>query len=188
MLKRENYLTIVEAHVKNPGLVKHALSVEAAMQALADKLGGNRIQWGNLGLIHDADWEETEVNPAQHAKLTAQWLREAGETDEVLLQALLTHNYQHNGYRAPESQLEWALYTVDELTGLIIATALVKNKELTSVSVQSVLKKFPQAAFARGVNREQIKLCEEKLGIKLEDFVALTLNALQGIHQELGLK
>jgi len=187
MLKREDYLAIVTEHVKNPGLVKHALAVEAAMQALADKLGGNREQWGNLGLIHDADWEETENSPHEHAKRTAEWLKAKGETDHELLEALLTHNYHHNGYREPKSALEWALYTVDELTGLIIATALVKNKELTKVNVQSVLKKFPQTAFARGVNREQIKLCEEKLGIKLEDFVEIAIGALQGIRGELGL-
>ena len=86
-----------------------------------------------------------------------------------------------------KNNLEWSLFCCDELTGLIVAVALVKGKSLANVTVESVLKKFPEKGFAAGVHREQIASCEEKLGLKLNDFVALALAAMQGIHEDLGL-
>jgi predicted hydrolase (HD superfamily) len=107
---------------------------------------------------------------------------------EELIDIILTHNYQHNGYRAPQTTAEWALFTCDELTGFIVAVALVRpEKKLELVEVKSVLKKFPAVAFAKPVDREQIRMCEEKLGIPLEEFVDITLSAMKEISQQLGL-
>ena len=187
-ITRDRALEILNTHLKNRNLVNHCKAVEVTMGALAEKLGGNVDAWKMAGLLHDADWEETQEDPSQHTHKTIEWLKEAGEDSEEIINCIFTHNHHHNGYRQPESKMEWSLYCCDELTGFIVAVALVRpEKKLSSVNVDSVLKKFNQVAFARPVDREQIKLCEEKLGIKLEDFVALTLSAMQGISDDLGL-
>ena len=182
MLKRQDYWQIVQKHLQNPNLVKHCLAVEGAMKALAKKLNGSVEVWGNLGLVHDADWEETKDDFSKHTKLTEQWLTEMGETNQELIAGLLVHNYKHTGYREPKTPMEWALYTCDELTGLIVAVGLVRNKDLSGVTVESVIKKFPQTAFARAIDREQIKLCETKLNIPLPEFVGIVLASMKEIR------
>jgi len=104
-----------------------------------------------------------------------------------LISAILSHNYGHTGENPPKNNLEWSLYCCDELTGLIVAVALVKDRKLANVTVESVLHKWPNKNFAAGVNREQITQCEEKLKIKLVDFIGIALKAMQEISQELGL-
>lgn len=187
-ISRDDALAIVEEHTKNNNLVNHMKAVEATMRALARKLGGNEDLWGMAGLLHDADWEKTQDDASQHTHKTIQWLKEAGEENKSLVDLILTHNFTHNGHRGPRSKGEWALYTCDELTGFIVAVALVRpDKKLGEVKVKSVLKKFPAKAFAKPVDREQIKMCEDKLGIPLEEFVELTLNAMKEISDEIGL-
>lgn len=187
-LTREQALEILNAHLKNRNLINHCLAVEATMGALAERLGGDMATWKMAGLLHDADWEETQSNPTQHTLKTVQWIKDAGENSEELIDCIYSHNHHHNGFRQPKSPMEWSLYSCDELTGFIVAVALVRpEKKLASVTVESVLKKFPQVAFARPVDREQIKLCEEKLNISLQEFVALTLSAMQKVSDDLGL-
>ena len=158
------------------------------MKALAKELDGDVEKWGLTGLLHDADWEETQSDPSQHTAKTIEWIKAAGETDQEIIDCILTHNWHHNGFREPESLMEWSLFICDELTGFIVALALVRpEKKLELVSVKSVLKKFPMAAFAKPVNREQIKLCQEKLGIPLEEFVEIILTAMKGVSTDLGL-
>lgn len=174
--------------MKNQNLRRHCYAVEAVMQALAKKLDGDKEKWGLVGLIHDSDYEETKDNPEKHTLLAVEWLKEAGETDPEIISAVLSHNYGHTGQNPPKNNLEWALYCCDELTGFIVAVALVHpNKKLSEVSVDSVLKKMPDKSFAAAVKREQIKMCEEKLGISLKEFVKICLEAMQGINKELGL-
>jgi len=188
MLKREQAIEILNKNLKNKNLFKHCLAVEAAMKGLAEKLNGNVEKWGLIGLLHDGDWEITKDDHANHAKKMVEWLKQSDETDNEILNAILSHNWQHDGFRQPNSLMEWALFCCDELTGLIVAIALVMpDKKLASVSVESVLKKFPSKNFAAGVNREQIKMCEEKLGIKLSEFVDIVLKSMQIINSELGL-
>ncbi len=166
------------------------------MRALAGKLGGDANKWGIVGLLHDGDYEKTKEKPEQHTLLMHQWLQEAlrqaqgklGETDQEILEAILSHNYEHTGKNEPKNKLEWSLYCCDELTGFIVACALVMpDKKLSSVKVDSVLKKMKDKAFAAAVKREQIALCQEKLGIPLEEFVKIALEAMRGISGELGL-
>ena len=188
MISRTQALSILNTHLKNRNLINHCRAVEATMKALARRLRGNEDVWGMAGLLHDADWEETQNDPTQHTRRTIEWLGQAGEDNKELIDLILTHNFNHNGYRPPVTLGEWALYTCDELTGFIVAVALVRpERKLELVEVKSVLKKFPAVAFARPVNREQIKLCEEKLGIPLEEFVKITLEAMKEISGELGL-
>ena len=188
MYTRDMALALIEEHIENKNLRNHCKAVGATMRALAERLGGNADLWEIAGIVHDADWEETQADPSQHTAKTIEWLKEAGEEHAELHDTILTHNHHHNGFRMPESLMEWALYTCDELTGFIVAVALTReDKKLASVEVSSVLKQFPQIAFAKHVTSEQIKLCEEKLGIPLEEFVTITLHAMQGISDDLGL-
>lgn len=164
MLSRETYWKILNTHLNNKNLIKHCLAVEASMLSLAKHFQQDEELWARVGLIHDADWEKTMDNHSKHTKLTVAWLKQAGESDQNIIDAVLSHNHTNNGFREPINLMEWSLYCCDELTGLIVAVALVRpDHKLTSVNTDSVLKKFSQKAFAAGVDREAIKLCEEKM-------------------------
>lgn len=186
-MKREEALELLHAHMQNPNLRRHCYSVEAVMKTLAKHFGDDEETWGIVGLLHDGDYEETKNDPKQHTIKMAGWLKEAGVTNQTILQAILSHNFAHTGQNKPQNNLEWSLYCCDELTGLIVAVALVKGKSLVNVTKESVLKKFPETNFAAGVHREQIKMCEEKLEVKLEEFIQIALTAMQQISSELGL-
>lgn len=187
-------LQLVEKWTDNKNLVKHMLAVEAQMRAIAKHLKEkdpsssedyDEARWGLVGLLHDADYDKW---PEEHPKKLLENLKK-GQAPDWLYNAIERHAWGYHGIEAqPETKLEWALYTCDELSGFIIACALVRpDKKLSSVTVESILKKWPQKAFAAGVHREQIELCEEKLGIKLPDYIQICLTALQGIAPELGL-
>jgi len=186
-MTRDEALALVDTHVQNVNLRKHHYAVEAAMRALAQYFKEDEEVWGIVGLVHDADYEETGEDWGKHTKLTAQWLEEKGALKEII-NAVLSHNYAHAGNNPPANRMEWALYCSDELTGLIIATTLVRpERKIQLVTAENVLKKFPEKAFAKGVNREQIGMCEEKLGIPLPQFVEIVLNGMKQIEKELGL-
>ena len=159
------------------------------MKGLAEKLNGNVEKWGLIGLLHDGDYEETkENNPHKnHVKLLMEWLSHYEVSDSVK-NAILAHGWKYtDNAPQPKTKMDWALYTCDELTGLIVAVALVKGGELAEVSVESVMKKWKNTGFAAGANREQIALCEERLDIPIPEFVGLALSAMQSIAPELGL-
>lgn len=186
-MTREEALQILHQNVQNQNLRRHGYAVEACMRASARYFGEDEERWGIVGLTHDVDYEETKDQPERHTKLTAEWLEEVGAEKEIIA-AVLTHNYAHTGENPPKNKMEWSLYCCDELTGFIVAVALVRpDKKLASVSVESVLKKFPEKAFAAAVKREQIKECERRLSIPLDKFVEICLSAMQGIAGELGL-
>ena len=192
-MTRQEALELLHSKMQNTNLRRHCYSVEAVMRDLAKKLEGETESaelveaWGIVGLLHDGDYEFTKEHPEKHAKLMAQWVRDLGEKNEELLEGIESHGWFHEG-KLPKTQMQWALYCCDELTGLIVAVALVRpDKKLSSVTVDSVLNKWNQKAFAAGVKREQIEMCEEKLGIKLADFIGIALKAMQGIHEEVGL-
>lgn len=179
---------ILQKYVKNKGLYKHALAVSFAMGELADYFKEDIQLWETVGLFHDMDWELTKENPKNHAKKTTEILLHEKITDERIHNAILSHNFAYNDHNAPNSRLEWSLYCCDELTGLIIATALVQpNKKLSSVTIKSILKKFNSHNFAMAVDREQIKICEEKLHITLNSFIEIILRGLQKNALDLGL-
>lgn len=187
-IDRKLLLSIVNEHIQNKNLVKHCLAAEAVMRSLAKKLGEPEDRWGALGLIHDADWEVTAKDHANHAKLTVQWLQETGFNDDEILAAILAHNYTYTNSPPPSTSIAWGLYCCDDLTGLIVASALVTpDKKLASLTVESVIKKFKSKSFAASVARDQILLCTEKLGIPFEEFVRIALKAMQEISGELGL-
>ncbi|EKD58056.1 MAG: metal dependent phosphohydrolase [uncultured bacterium] len=192
-MTREKALDLLHSKMQSPNLRKHCYAVETVMRALAKKLEGKTASaelveaWGIVGLLHDGDYEFTKEHPEKHAKLMAQWAAEAGETNEEVLTGIESHGWFHQG-KLPKTTMQWALYCCDELTGFIIAVALVRpDKKLSSVTVESVIKKWSHKEFAKGVDRKQIEMCEEKLGIKLPDFIGIALKAMQEIANDLGL-
>jgi predicted hydrolase (HD superfamily) len=184
-MTRDQALQLVNEWTANKNLVKHMLAVEAQMRALAVHFEEDPDQWGLAGLIHDADYDKW---PTEHPKKLLSWLKEDNHPD-WLHDAVMTHAWKYNGLdKEPKTKLEWALYTCDELSGFIIAIALTRpDKKLSSVTLESIKKKWKQKGFAAGVHREQIELCEEKLNIPLNEFIEICLKSLQGISKELGL-
>lgn len=155
------------------------------MRALAEPFGQDSGKWGLCGLLHDIDYEKTKDKPEQHSKLGSKMLVDLGLEPEIC-QAVLSHNERHGVL--PQSKMAKALFCLDPLTGLIVASVLVlPSKKLAALRVENVLNRFKEKAFARGANREIIQKCEEYLGLPLEDFIRVTLEAMQNISNDLGL-
>jgi len=185
---KEAALELLHSKMQSQNLRKHCCAVAAVMKDLAKHFGEDEAKWEVIGLLHDGDYEETKPTPEKHTILMTEWLKEIGETDKETLEAILSHNFAHTGQNPPKNKLEWSLYSCDELTGLIVAVTLVRpEKKISKVTVENILSKWNQKSFAAGVKREQIAECEEKLGIKLNDFIAIALTAMQNISGELGL-
>jgi len=183
-MTREEALDSVRANVENENLVKHMLATEAIMRALARRFGEDEEEWGLTGLLHDIDVELTEDDMSTHSKLGADLVRELGAS-EKMAHAVLCHNEAHGISR--ETMLDKALFCADPLTGLVIAGALVRpDKKLAGLEAKSVKKRFKEKSFAAGANREQIALCSE-LGLELDEFIELGLEAMKGIARSLGL-
>ena len=183
-MTREEVLDSIKANIENENMIKHMLATEAIMRALAKRLGEDEEEWGLTGLLHDIDMELTGGDMSSHSKLGADLARELG-ANEAMAHAILCHNEAHG---VPlETKLDKALFCADPLTGLIIAAALVRpDKKLASVEAKSVMKRFKEKSFAAGANREQISRCSE-LGLELNEFIDLGLEAMQGIAADLGL-
>ena len=183
-MDREEALDSVHANVENENLIKHMLATEAVMRALARRLGEDEEVWGLTGLLHDIDVELTEGDMSAHSRLGADLTREMGASEDMA-HAILCHNEAHG---VPlESRLDKALFCVDPLTGLITASVLVlPDRSLASLKAKSVGKRFKEKSFAAGANREQIATCSE-LGIELDEFIELGVEAMQGIAGSLGL-
>lgn len=157
------------------------------MRALARHFKADEEKWGIVGLLHDGDYESTKEDIGNHAKLMASWVRQLGETDEELLTGIESHGWFHVG-KLPKNRMQWALYCCDELTGYIIAVTLVRpEKKLSLVTVENLIKKWPEKNFAAGVKREQVEECEARLEIPLKEFMEISLRAMQVIAPDLGL-
>lgn len=187
-MNRDEALKLLHDNMENVNLRRHCYSVEAAMRGLAKHFGQDEEKWGVVGLLHDGDYEKTKDAPEKHTLLMHEWLKEKGVEDDEILSAILSHNYAHTGMNQPKNDLEWSLYCADELTGLIVAVTLVRpEKKLALVTLENILGKWNQKSFASGVDREQIEMCKEKLGIKLNEFIQIVLKSMQGIASDLGL-
>ena len=181
---REQAIELLHEWIQNPNLRKHCYAVEAAMRAYARKLGGDEARWGITGLIHDFDWErhpDLERHPSEGVAL----LRSRGWPEDMC-RAVLGHA-THTGVPR-DTPMARALYACDELTGFLVACALVTpGKSLEQVEVASVRKKMKRADFARNVNRDDIVSGATELGVDLDEHIAFTLEAMRGIRGELGL-
>lgn len=183
IITRQQALDLLYSKMQSQNLRRHCLAVEAAMRTL----GHGSDLWGLVGLLHDGDYEQTKEDMAKHSVLMAQWVKDLGETDQELLNGIASHGASHRG-QEPKNQMQWALFCCDELTGLIVAVALVQpDKKLAGVTVQKVLDKFKVKSFAAGAKREDILKCEEKLNLPLDKFIDIVLKGMQKISSEIGL-
>ncbi|MDN5345117.1 MAG: uncharacterized protein PWQ18_1231 [Clostridia bacterium] len=174
----------MEKHIKNKNLRKHCLAVGVVMAALARHLGEDEEKWTVAGLLHDIDYETTKDEPDRHSLVGAEMLAQEGLPEDVIY-AVKAHNERHGLPR--QDRLSQALYATDPLTGLIVAAALIRpEKKLALVDVPFLLNRYHEKSFARGANRETMAACSE-LGLTLEDFFHIGLEAMQGIAAELGL-
>jgi uncharacterized protein len=184
-MTRDEALAIVQERVKNPNMVSHMVATEAIMGALACRLGQDEQQWRLAGLLHDLDAEQTVETMEIHGPRTVEWLRAAGIDDEAVLHAILAHN-PANGSTI-ESPMDRALFSCDPLSGLITAAALIRpEKKLALVELKSLKKRFKEPAFAKGARRENMVTCSE-LGLELEEFLAIGLEAMKEVADDLGL-
>jgi len=181
---RKEAFELVMKYIQTDSLVKHALAVEAVMRHYAKIHGEDEEKWGVIGLVHDLDWE---VAPDRHTLKTREIL-EASNWPEDYIRAVESHAYGSCTDVEPISLLEKTLYTIDELTGLITATALVRpSKSIMDVKVKSVKRTWKTKNFAAGCHRETIDKGAEMLGIERGELIEDVLIAMQGIANELGL-
>ncbi len=182
--RAEAYQLMVEL-IQSKNLQKHGLAVEAIMRSLAKRFDEDEEEWGIVGLLHDADYEVTDKDLNRHTLVIAEKLREKGVSERII-NGIQAHAPMIKTNR--ENNLEKAVFAADELSGLITAVALVRpDKKLSSVTIESVMGKFKQKAFAAGAIRENILACESELNIPLEEFVGIALAAMQNISDDLGL-
>lgn len=184
-MTRDDALRLLRQHVKNENMIKHCLASEAVLGALAERLGADRERWALAGLLHDLDVEITAANPQIHGLKTVEILEGLGVEAEIC-DAIRMHNEQAH-FQKRSSVFHHALAAGETITGLIVATALVyPDKKLASVKVKSVVKRMKEKAFARAVDRDVIRECEE-IGIPLNEFADLSLKAMRSISDGLGL-
>ncbi|MDR7481620.1 MAG: HDIG domain-containing protein [Armatimonadota bacterium] len=170
---------------QNPNLRKHMLAVEAALRAYARRFGDDEDLWGLVGLLHDFDYERYPSREAGHPFRGVEHLRALGYP-EVICRAILSHADYSGVDRT--SRLEHALHACDDLTGFVVAVALVRpNRSLDGVDATAVRRKMKDKAFARAVSREEMLRAAEALGVPFDDHVALVVEAMRGIASELGL-
>lgn len=183
-MNRTEALTLLKENLTNRNLFNHSLAVEAVMCHLAEHFDQNVEKWGLAGLLHDIDYDRTKDDPAKHSLEGAEMLAGLGLPEDIVY-AIKVHNELH-GLPRP-SLMDQALYATDPLTGFIVAGALIRpEKKLAAVEVPFLMKKFKDKSFARGANRETMKACSE-LGLSLDEFIGLGLEAMQGIAAEMKL-
>jgi uncharacterized protein len=174
--------TLVKDKTDKDITVRHLISVEGVMRALARRLGEDEDRWALAGLFHDLDQDQSGEDLSRHAFLAAEWLREAG-VEEPVVNAVLAH--AHEQYRT--DLMARAVVHADAIAGLLVAAALVRPERSTGMKVSSVKKKLKEKAFAPGVNREEVYGAEAVLGLSLDEFVAVSIQGLQQVAPDIGL-
>jgi putative nucleotidyltransferase with HDIG domain len=190
MPTREDAWTLLCEYTQNENLRKHALAVEACVRAYARKTGADEELWGLAALLHDFDYErwpnDAHSPTEEHPAAGSQILRERGYSEEII-RAILSHAHYTGVPR--QTPLEHTLFACDELAGFLTACALVKpGKSIFEVEPDSVKRKLKDKAFARGVNRDDVRQGAEELGVPLEQHVAFCIEAMRGVADALGLR
>jgi len=181
-LTREEALELVNLHLKNKNLVKHVLAVEAIMRALARHFHEDEHAWSLCGLLHDLDYEQTKDKPDQHTLITEKILIEKG-IEPPIIHAIKCHNH----HAEPQSLMDQAIYAADPISGFIVAAALMHpEKKLAPLDIEFIKRRFGEKRFAAGASREQMASCET-FGMTLDEFIDISLRAMQAEHQALGL-
>ena len=182
---RDQALALLREFNKSEGLLRHALAVEAVMRHIAAKRGGDPDLWGVVGLVHDLDYEQF---PDRHCTKTGEILRERGWPEEIV-RAAVSHGWGICSDVEPQSDMEKVLFAIDELTGLVAATALVRpSRSVLDMEARSVKKKWKDKAFAAGVNREIIAQGAARLGVDLGDLITDVILGMRTVAEEIGLK
>jgi putative nucleotidyltransferase with HDIG domain len=182
---REEALAILQEYNKSDSLLKHAFAVEGVMRSVARKRGEDEDKWGIIGLIHDLDYEKY---PDQHCTKTREILQEHNWPEEYI-RAAVSHGWGICSDVEPQSVLEKTLYAIDELTGLVTASVLVRpSKSVMDLTVKSVKKKWKSPAFAAGVDRSIIEKGAEMLGVEVGELIEDTIKGMQEVAEAIGLK
>ena len=184
---RPNYaetLALLKEFNHSDSLIKHAFAVEGAMRYLARTLGEDEEKWTLIGLIHDLDYEQF---PDKHCQKTKEILESRGWPDEYV-RAVMAHGWGLCTDVEPSTQMEKAIYAVDELTGLIAAAALVRpSRSVSDLEARSVMKKWKDKGFAAGVNRALIEKGAALLGLELSDLITRTIMGMREVREKIGL-
>jgi predicted hydrolase (HD superfamily) len=185
MPTRQDALDLLHKYNESDSLRKHAYAVEGVMRFIARKRGQDQEKWGIIGLIHDLDYEKF---PNEHCSKTRVLLEEHGWPEEYI-RAAVSHGWGICTDVAPENDLEKVLYTIDELTGLVVTTALIRpSKSVLDVSVKSVKNKWKDKRFAAGVDRSVIEKGAQLVGVPLEELIEDTIKGMQEVAEAIGLK
>ncbi len=182
---REDAYKLLTEYNKNESLIKHALAVEGVMRYMARKRGEDEDKWGVIGLVHDLDYEQF---PDQHCKKTEEILR-ANDWPEDYIRAVVSHGWGICSDVKPESELEKVLFTIDELTGLVATSALVRpSRSVLDMKAKSVKKKWKDKRFAAGVDRSIIEKGADMLGAEIGDLITDTIMGMREVAEDIGLK
>jgi putative nucleotidyltransferase with HDIG domain len=181
-MDRDEALALVRQKAEKETTVRHLISVEGVMRALARRFGEDEDAWGQIGLFHDLDQDQTHEDAERHAYQAAEWLRDAG-VEEPIVNGVLAH--AHERFRT--DLMSRAVVHADAVAGLLVAAALVRPEKANGMKVLSVKKKLKEKAFAPGVNREEITAVEDRLGIALDDFLAVGIEGVQSVASEIEL-
>jgi len=181
-MDREQAVELVREKTEKETTVRHLVSVEGVMRALARRFGEDEGVWGLVGLFHDLDQDQTHDDLERHAYQAAEWLREAG-VEERIVTGVLAH--AHEEHRT--DRMTRAIVHADALAGLLVASALVRPQKAEGMKVSSVKKKLKERAFAPGVNREEVTSVEEGIGLPLDEFIAVGIEGLQEVAGEIEL-
>jgi putative nucleotidyltransferase with HDIG domain len=177
-------LTLLKEFNQADSLIKHAYAVEGAMRYIARTMGEDEEKWGIIGLVHDLDYERF---PEQHCRKSREILEQRGWPQEYV-RAVVSHGWGICSDVEPQTNLEKVLYAVDELTGLIVAAALVRpSRSLADLEAKSVMKKWKDKSFAAGVNRSVIEKGTAMLGIELSDLISRTITGMREVADRIGL-
>lgn len=183
--KREQAFELLKKYNKSDSLIKHGLSVEAVMRHFAELNNEDVEKWGIVGLLHDVDYE---MYPDEHC-FKAKEILEAEDYPQEYIHAVQSHGWGLCTDVEPTHKMENVLYTIDELTGLITATALMRpSKSVLDLEVKSVKKKFAQRSFAAGVNRDVVLLGSERMGLDISYILSETIKGMRSVAEEIGLK
>ncbi len=181
---REKALQIFNRYNKSESLTKHAFAVEGVMRHFADLKGEDQDYWGQVGLLHDIDYEQF---PEEHSTKAVEILKAEGY-DDAFIHAVVSHGYEIVNQVKPEHVMEIVLFATDELTGLIAAAALMRpSKSVLDLEVKSVKKKWKDKRFAAGVNREIVLQGCQMLGMELDEVMAETINGMRSVADAIGL-
>jgi putative nucleotidyltransferase with HDIG domain len=181
-MDRDSALALVREKAEKETTVRHLISVEGVMRALGRHFGEDEETWALTGLFHDLDQDQTHDDTERHARVAAEWLKEAG-VDDKIINGVLAHAYEE--YRT--DRMSQAVVQADAVAGLLVACALVRPEKAVGMKVSSVKKKLKEKAFAPGVNREEIRQAEEKLEMPLDDFLRVSIEGLQSVAKEIEL-